>query len=91
MKRKRINKTQTAPVPTGAATGTGTAAALTGASLVSGSGGTTFMSCPPDDDSFYCKFTRGFNIMKMILAILVMIAIIIFAIWYFTKMKKNKK
>ena len=31
----------------------------------------TIMSCPADDTSFYCRFSRIFNIITMVIALLV--------------------
>ena len=61
-----------------------------GGALTAGAGGTTVTSCPPDDNSFYCTFVKGFNIFKMILFIIAILIGIVF-IWYQFKSPKSKK
>lgn len=61
----------------------GGAAALGGA--VAGAGGVTVSTCPPEDKSFYCQFVKGFNIFKMILSILLILAVIGVIAWVFLK------
>ena len=54
-------------------------------SVMSGAGGTTVTSCPPGDNSFYCRFVKGFNVFKMILVILVILILICTAAYFFMK------
>ena len=52
--------------------------------MLGGVGGTTITSCPASDQSFYCKFVRGFNIFKMIIAIIVFVILLYFLyVWFF--------
>lgn len=70
MARKR------APIPTQQNQNTTTAGAVAGgvgASMVSGAGGTTLVSCSSGDDSFYCKFVKAFNVFKMLLFIVAIV------------------
>ena len=79
----RIRKTNTAATgATGAGTGTATGAiaALALGGATSGAGGTTITSCPPGDETMYCKLVKGFNIFKMILFILTVLGSIYFVI-----------
>jgi hypothetical protein len=48
--------------------------------MVGGAGGTTITMCTAEDQSFYCKFVRGFNIFKMILYV-IMIFVLIWIVW----------
>lgn len=79
--RSSRNKATQDPNATGASTGLIAGAA--GASLLSGAGGTTITSCQSGDTSAYCKFVKGFNILKMILSVLgfVIIAVILYISW----------
>ena len=52
--------------------------------LTSGAGGTTVTSCPPDDQSFYCKLSRFTGIVKMILFLITVIVFVI-ALFYLWK------
>ena len=63
-------------------------AAVAGASLLSGAGGFTMTSCASGDESFYCKFVRGFNILKMLL---VVIGFVIIAYVLYAAYARNKK
>lgn len=69
--------------------GVGLIAGVAGASLLSGAGGTTISTCKDEDTSFYCKFTRGFNIFKMILSIVafLVIAFVLYKIFLGSKSK----
>jgi hypothetical protein len=49
-----------------------------GTGLVSGAGGSTFMSCPPQDMSFYCKFMRFIGIIKGIVFLIVLVVVLYF-------------
>jgi hypothetical protein len=62
-----------------------------GASLLSGAGGTTIVSCRDGDNSFYCKFVKGFNIIKMILFVIVLILVGYFAYKMFFSENGSKK
>lgn len=53
-------------------------AGMLGASALSGAGGTTVTQCGPNDTSFYCKATRGFNLLKMVLFIIALLAVAYF-------------
>jgi hypothetical protein len=54
--------------------------------MLGGVGGTTITSCPATDQSFYCKFVRMFNIIKMIIAIIVFAVLLYFLyVWFFAK------
>lgn len=54
--------------------------------MLGGVGGTTLTTCPSSDQSFYCKFVRGFNIFRMIIAIILFIVLIYFLyVWFFAK------
>lgn len=54
--------------------------------MLGGVGGTTLTTCPAGDQSFYCKFVRGFNIFRMIIAIILFIVLIYFLYaWFFAK------
>lgn len=55
-------------------------AAGVGSAVVSGAGGVTVSSCPPDDNSFYCKMTRWFNLFKMLIAFLAVLGVI-YVLW----------
>lgn len=73
--RTPVRRTNTASQQMTAEDKAGIAAGVGGA-VVSGAGGVTVSSCPADDQSFYCKFVRGFNIFKMILFIVVILVIV---------------
>jgi hypothetical protein len=62
-----------------------------GATLLSGAGGTTVVSCKDGDNSFYCKFVRGFNILKMVLVVIVLILLGYFAYKVFFSGNGSKK
>lgn len=63
-----------------------------GASIVSGAGGTTLLTCKDDDNSIYCKLVRAFNVFKMGLAVIVVFIIIYFVYKLFAANKgKGKK
>jgi hypothetical protein len=80
--RKTTGATGAATTGAGAATGTATGAiaALAIGGATSGAGGTTITSCPPGDESMYCKFVKGFNIFKMIVFILTVLGSVYFVI-----------
>lgn len=64
-------------------TGNGETAAVGAVALggmISGAGGTTITTCKDGDDSFYCKFVKGFNIFKMILFIIAVL-VIVYMLW----------
>lgn len=68
----------------------GTKTALIGSgvgALVSGAGGVTVTSCGANDQTFYCKFVRGFNLFKMLFFI---IAIIVMVYFLYTMTVKKK-
>lgn len=60
-------------------------AAGVGGAIMSGAGGTTVTTCPPEDNSFYCKFVKGFNIFKMLLVILAVIIGVVMLYYFFKK------
>ncbi len=66
-------------------------AAPVGVAALSGAGGTTITSCPPDDNSFYCNFVKGFNIFKMILFIIVILVVIYIIYALFGKARKSSR
>lgn len=54
--------------------------------MLGGVGGTTLTTCPATDQSFYCKFVRGFNIFRMVLAIIIFLVLLYFVyVWIFAK------
>jgi hypothetical protein len=58
---------------------TGALGAVAGSAVaggVAGAGGTTVTTCPPGDESFYCKFVKGFSIFQMILFIIGVLVVI---------------
>lgn len=63
-------------------------AAGVGGAIMGGAGGTTLTNCPPEDNSFYCQFVKGFNLFKMLLVIIAVIAVAVF-LWYM--FKKSRK
>lgn len=72
--RKRSSPTQTQQ-PQQDNTALGATALAAGGSLLGGAGGATITSCPPEDNSFYCQFVKGFNIFKMLLFIIVILVV----------------
>ena len=69
--------------------GVGAMAGIAGVSMLSGAGGTTITTCKDGDTSFYCQFTKWFNILKMLLFIVVLIVVIYFlAKWWMSSKKK---
>jgi hypothetical protein len=57
---------------------------------VMNAGGVTVSSCPADDQSFYCKFVRGFNVFKMLLFIIfIIVAAYFIYIMFFANKKKR--
>jgi len=57
---------------------------------VMNAGGFTISSCPANDQSFYCKFVRWFNMFKMVLFIIFVIVMIYFLyIMFFSNKKKR--
>ena len=62
-----------------------------GALATAGAGGDTVTTCPPTDNSFYCKFVKDFNMFKMVLFMLLIIGVIVFLIYYFMKSSKKRK
>lgn len=63
--------------------------AAAGGALSSGAGGSTVTTCPPDDSSFYCKFVKGVNILKMIVFILALVAALVFLYLMFRSKRKK--
>lgn len=67
----------------GTKTGLVATAGAAGVGALSGAGGMTVSSCPPEEKGFYCSFVRGFNILKMILVILaVLVALYFLYVWW---------
>lgn len=80
----KIPKSNTAAAGSGISPGLAVGGAgLVAATATQGAGGTTVTSCPSEDNSFYCKFVKGFNIFKMILVILIIVGVIAFMAWFF--------
>ena len=61
---------------------------IAGETLVN-SGGTTVSVCGPNDNTTYCSIVRGFNIFKMILFIIFILALISYCLYYFTPFFKS--
>jgi len=58
----------------------GGAALGAGGTMAAGAGGTTIVSCPSDDKSFYCQLTRFVGIIRMVVYMIVLVATI-FIVW----------
>jgi hypothetical protein len=66
-------------------------AGAAGVGLLSSAGGTTITTCTNGDDSFYCKFVKGFNMIKMVLFILILLLLGYFAYTLVFAKNQNKR
>jgi hypothetical protein len=63
--------------------------AVAGGAL-SGAGGVTVSSCPPEETGFYCTFVRGFDVFKMTLVILAVVLFIALLLWWMLARKAGR-
>ena len=91
MKGSKGGSSSSPPVAPQSGVGSGLLVGAAGATLLSGAGGTTVVSCKDGDNSFYCKFVRGFNILKMVLVVIVLILLGYFAYKVFFSGNGSKK